>query len=47
MIQNINDINNFRKENKKVYIVVDTKEKAEKIKKMLEEYILRSVFANY
>ena len=33
----INDINNFKKQNKKVYIVVDTKEKAEKIKKMLKK----------
>lgn len=40
----INDINNFRKENKKVYIVVDTKEKAEKIKKMLEEYDILSIY---
>ena len=40
----INDINNFRKEKKKVYIIVDTKEKAEKIKKMLEEYDILSIY---
>ena len=34
----INDIENFKKQNKKVYIVVDTKEKADKIKKMLMDY---------
>ena len=40
----INDINNFKKQNKKVYIVVDTKEKAEKIKKMLAEYDILSIY---
>ena len=40
----INDINNFKKQNKKVYIVVDTKEKAEKIKKMLTEYDILSIY---
>ena len=40
----INDINNFKKQNKKVYIVVDTKEKAEKVKKMLAEYDILSMY---
>ena len=40
----INDIENFKKQNKKIYIVVDTKEKAEKIKKMLEEYNITSIY---
>ena len=40
----INDINNFKKQNKKIYIVVDTKEKAEKIKKMLAEYDILSIY---
>ena len=40
----INDISNFKKQNKKVYIVVDTKEKAEKIKKMLAEYDILSIY---
>ena len=40
----INDIENFKKQNKKIYIVVDTKEKAEKIKKLLEEYNITSIY---
>ncbi len=40
----INDINNFKNQNKKVYIVVDTKEKAEKINKMLAEYDILSIY---
>ena len=40
----INDIKNFIKEKKKVYIVVDTKEKADKISKLLEEYEILSIF---
>lgn len=40
----INDIENFKKQNKKIYIVVDTKEKAEKIRKMLEEYNITSIY---
>lgn len=40
----INDINNFKKQNKKVYIIVDTKEKTEKIKKMLAEYDILSIY---
>lgn len=40
----INDINNFKKQNQKVYIVVDTKEKADKIKKMLAEYDILSIY---
>ena len=40
----INDIENFKKQNKKVYIVVDTKEKADKIKKMLMDYNILSMY---
>ena len=40
----INDIKNFIKEKKKFYIVVDTKEKADKISKLLEEYEILSIF---
>ena len=40
----INDIENFKKQNKKIYIVVDTKEKAEKLKKLLEEYNITSIY---
>ena len=40
----INDIENFKKQNKKIYIVVDTKEKSEKIKKLLEEYNITSIY---
>ena len=40
----INDIKSFIKEKKKVYIVVDTKEKADKISKLLEEYEILSIF---
>ena len=40
----INDIENFKKQNKKIYIVVDTKEKAEKLKKLLEEYNIASIY---
>lgn len=40
----INDINSFKKQNKKVYIVVDTKEKADKVKKMLAEYDILSMY---
>ena len=40
----INDINNFKKQERKVYIVVDTKEKADKMKKMLAEYDILSIY---
>ena len=40
----INDINNFKKQEKKVYIVVDTKEKADKMQKMLAEYDILSIY---
>lgn len=40
----INDINNFKKEDKKVYIVVETKEKADKIAKLLEENEILSIY---
>ena len=40
----INDIKNFKKNKKKIYIVVETKEKAEKIKKLLEEYEIISIY---
>ena len=40
----INDIKNFKKNKKKIYIVVKTKEKAEKIKKLLEEYEIISIY---
>ena len=40
----INDIENFKKQNKKIYIVVDTKEKSEKLKKLLEEYNITSIY---
>lgn len=40
----INDINNFRKQERKVYIVVDTKEKADKMIKMLAEYDILSIY---
>ena len=40
----INDLNKFSKENKKVCIVVDTKEKAIKIKKLLEENNITAIF---
>ena len=40
----INDIKNFKKNKKKIYIVVETKEKAEKIKKILEEYEIISIY---
>lgn len=40
----INDIENFKKQNKKIYMVVDTKEKAEKLKKLLEEYNITSIY---
>jgi len=40
----INDINNFKKQEKKVYIVVDTKEKANKMEKLLAEYDILSIY---
>lgn len=40
----INDINNFKKQEKKVYIVVDTKEKADKMEKLLAEYDILSIY---
>lgn len=40
----INDIINFKKENKKVYIVIETKEKADKIAKLLEENNITSIY---
>lgn len=40
----INDILNFKKENKKVYVVVETKEKADKIAKLLEENDILSIY---
>ena len=40
----INDIKNFIKDNKKVYIFVDIKEKSEKIAKLLEENEIQSRF---
>ena len=40
----INDINNFKKQEKKVYIVVDTKEKANKMGKLLAEYDILSIY---
>ena len=40
----INDIKNFKKENKKVYILVDSKEKADKIQKVLEENEILSIY---
>ena len=40
----INDIINFQKENKKVYIIVETKEKADKIQTLLDENEIMSVF---
>ena len=40
----LNDIKNFQKDNKKVYIVVDMKEKASKIEKLLKENDIGSRF---
>ena len=40
----ISDIKNFKKENKRVYIIVETKEKAEKIQKLLEENDITSIY---
>ena len=40
----INDINNFKKQEKKVYKVVDTKEKANKMEKLLAEYDILSIY---
>lgn len=40
----INDIKNFQKENKKIYIIVETKEKADKIQKLLEENEIMYIF---
>ena len=40
----INDIKNFKKNKKKIYIIIETKEKAEKIKKLLEEYEIISIY---
>ena len=40
----INDINNFKKQEKKVYIVLDTKEKANKMEKLLAEYDILSIY---
>ena len=40
----INDLNKFSKENKKVCIVVDTKEKANKMEKLLAEYDILSIY---
>lgn len=40
----INDIVNFKNENKKVYILLDSKEKAEKIEKLLDENEILWVF---
>ena len=40
----INDINKFKNENKKVYIVVDTKEKADKIKNLLKDNNIMSIY---
>lgn len=40
----INDVKNFRKENKMIYIVVETEEKAEKIEKLLQENEISSIY---
>ena len=40
----IDDIKNFKKENKRIYIVVDAKEKAEKVQKLLKENEIESIF---
>ena len=40
----INDINTCKKQEKKVYIVVDTKEKANKMEKLLAEYDILSIY---
>ena len=39
----IQDIKNFKKENQKVYIILETKEKADKIVKLLEENEITSI----
>ena len=40
----ISDIKNFKKENKTIYIVVETKEKADKIQKLLQENEVESYY---
>lgn len=40
----INDITNFKNDNKKIFIIVDTKEKADKITELLEEHNITSIF---